>query len=259
MDLELAGKSALITGASRGIGRAIAASLALERCNLLLCARGDNALQATADELREAHGVRVETVAADITQPDVPERLVETTRQRLGGLDILVGNAGGNSRGRFEETTDDAWAEIMDLNVYSHLRTARAAIPVMKASGGGSMVFIASIFGREAGGAGLSIYNTTKSALISAAKIMAVELGEDNIRVNTVAPGSIRFPGGSWDKRVKADPEAMKQFVAANIPMGRFGRAEEVADVVTFLSSTRASWVSGACLPVDGVQSHSLM
>jgi len=249
----------LITGASRGIGRAIAASLALERCNLLLCARGDNALQATADELREAHGVRVETVAADITQPDVPERLVETTRQRLGGLDILVGNAGGNSRGRFEETTDDAWAEIMDLNVYSHLRTARAAIPVMKASGGGSMVFIASIFGREAGGAGLSIYNTTKSALISAAKIMAVELGEDNIRVNTVAPGSIRFPGGSWDKRVKADPEAMKQFVAANIPMGRFGRAEEVADVVTFLSSTRASWVSGACLPVDGVQSHSLM
>lgn len=249
----------MITGASRGIGRAIAASLALERCNLLLCARGDNALQATADELREAHGVRVETVAADITQPDVPERLVETTRQRLGGLDILVGNAGGNSRGRFEETTDDAWAEIMDLNVYSHLRTARAAIPVMKASGGGSMVFIASIFGREAGGAGLSIYNTTKSALISAAKIMAVELGEDNIRVNTVAPGSIRFPGGSWDKRVKADPEAMKQFVAANIPMGRFGRAEEVADVVTFLSSTRASWVSGACLPVDGVQSHSLM
>ncbi len=259
MDLELTGKTALITGASRGIGRAIAASLASENCNLLLCARGAEALEATAHELRVAHGVRVETAAADITQPDVPARLVESARQHFGSLHILVGNAGGNSRGRFEDTTDEAWAEIMDLNVYSHLRTARAAIPVLKASGGGSMIFVASIFGREAGGAGLSIYNTTKSALISAAKIMAVELGGDKIRVNTVAPGSIRFPGGSWDKRVQADPEAMKQFVAANIPMGRFGRADEVADVVSFLASARASWVSGACLTIDGVQSHSLI
>lgn len=259
MDLELTGKTALVTGASRGIGRAIAASLASEKCNLLLCARGEEALETTASELRASHGVRVETMAADITQQNVPAQLVEKAEHLFGGLHILVGNAGGNSRGRFEDTTDKAWADIMDLNVYSHLRTARAAIPVMKASGGGSMVFVASIFGREAGGAGLSIYNTTKSALISAAKIMAVELGEDNIRVNTVAPGSIRFPGGSWDKRVKADPEAMKQFVADNIPMGRFGQSEEVGDVVAFLASARASWVSGACLPIDGVQSHSLI
>jgi len=259
MDLELTGKTALVTGASRGIGRAIAASLAAENCQLLLCARGTVALEQTAHELRQAHGVRVETVAMDITVPDAPSRLVETARERFGGLHVLVGNAGGNSRGRFEDTTDEAWADIMDLNVYSHLRTARAAIPVMKASGGGSMVFVASIFGREAGGAGLSIYNTTKSALISASKIMAVELGGDGIRVNTVAPGSIRFPGGSWDKRVKADPEAMKQFVADHIPMGRFGRADEVGDVVAFLVSARASWVSGACLTVDGVQSHSLI
>jgi 3-oxoacyl-[acyl-carrier protein] reductase len=129
----------------------------------------------------------------------------------------------------------------------------------MRKRGGGAMVFIASIFGREAGGAGLSIYNTTKSALISSCKIMAVELGKDGIRVNTVAPGSIRFPGGSWDKRVKSDPDGMARFVADNIPMGRFGTAEEVADVVTFLSSARAGWVSGACITVDGVQSHSLI
>jgi 3-oxoacyl-[acyl-carrier protein] reductase len=120
-------------------------------------------------------------------------------------------------------------------------------------------VFIASIFGREAGGSGLSIYNTTKSALISAAKILALELAPYNIRVNTVAPGSIRFPGGSWDRRMQEDPEGMQHFIAQNLPMGRFGTVEEIADVVTFLVSERASLITGACLNVDGGQSRSLI
>jgi 3-oxoacyl-[acyl-carrier protein] reductase len=129
----------------------------------------------------------------------------------------------------------------------------------MRKGGGGAIVFISSIFGREAGGPGLSIYNATKSALISVAKIMATELAGEGIRVNSVAPGSIRFPGGSWDRRVREDPEAMQEFIEANLPLGRFGTVDEIADVVTFLSSERASLLTGACINVDGGQSHSLI
>ena len=129
----------------------------------------------------------------------------------------------------------------------------------MRAAGGGSIVFVSSVFGREKGGPGLSIYNTTKTALISAAGIMALELAKDTIRVNCVAPGSIQFPGGSWDKRVQSDPEGMRKFVDANLPLGRFGRADEVADVVTFLASERASLITGACIAVDGSQGRSLV
>ncbi|MEM1126066.1 MAG: SDR family NAD(P)-dependent oxidoreductase [Bacteroidota bacterium] len=258
MDLGLQDKVALVTGASRGIGRAIATELARAGCKLVVCARGADALEDAAEAYRQA-GADVVTVAVDITDPAASAQLVQTARDQFGRLDVLVGNAGGNRRKPFAETTDEDWGDIMELNLMSHLRCARTAIPLMEEEGGGSIIFISSIFGREAGGAGLSIYNTTKSALISAAKIMALELAPHGIRVNTVAPGSIRFPGGSWDRRVKSDPEGMAAFVAANLPIGRFGKAEEVADVVTFLASPRASLVTGTCLNVDGGQSHSLI
>ena len=258
MDLALKNKVALVVGASRGIGRAIAESLAREGCDLVLCARGKEPLEQVAGELG-SYGTRIETIALDITHSEASEQLVAFSKEKFKGIDFLIANAGGNKRGRFEDTTEDDWTEILNLNLTAHLRTARAIIPVMREAKGGSIVFIASIFGREAGGAGLSIYNTTKSALISAAKIMAIELASYGIRVNTVAPGSIRFPGGSWDKRCIADPDGMASFIADNIPLGRFGRAEEVADVVAFLVSERASWVSGACINVDGVQSKSLI
>jgi len=258
MDLGLKGKVAIVSGASRGIGLAIAHGLAKEGCRLLVCARGQEGLDKAIASL-DAHGTEIHGLALDVTDPESGNRLADEAMQRFGGIDILVANAGGNRRGQFEDTTDQDWEDILELNLKSHLRTARAVIPAMKESEAGSIVFISSIFGREAGGAGLSIYNTTKSALISAAKIMAIELGAHGIRVNSVAPGSIRFEGGSWDRRCKDDPEGMKQFIADNIPMGRFGSAEEVADVVTFLSSKRASWVSGSCITVDGVQSHSLI
>jgi 3-oxoacyl-[acyl-carrier protein] reductase len=121
------------------------------------------------------------------------------------------------------------------------------------------VIFISSIFGREAGGKGLSLYNTTKAALISLAKILSLEEAPHGIRVLSVAPGSIRFPGGSWDRRAQEDPEGIAQFVAQNLPYGRFGTVEEVASVVTFLASPRASLITGACIPVDGGQSRSLI
>jgi 3-oxoacyl-[acyl-carrier protein] reductase len=139
------------------------------------------------------------------------------------------------------------------------VRLTRLALPGMIARRAGVVLFVSSIFGREAGGVSLSLYNTTKSAIISLAKILSLELAPHGIRVNSVAPGSLRFPGSSWDKRVLADPEGMAKFVQENIPIGRFGTPREVADVVTFLVSDRASLVTGACLNVDGGQSHSLI
>ncbi len=257
MDLGLEGKVGIVTGASRGIGREIAASLAGEGCKLVVCARGEKELRVAADELGDSDSICL--IAADITEAGVEDELVQTALDKFGRLDVFVGNAGGNRRKPFESTSDEDWLDIYHLNVLSHLRCARRAIPAMRANGGGAITFISSIFGREAGGPGLSIYNSTKSALLSAAKIMAIELASEGIRVNTVAPGSIRHPGGSWDRRVKENPEAMEEFVKANIPLGRFGTAQEVGDVVCFLSSPRASLVTGACLNVDGGQSQSLI
>ncbi|MCY4399229.1 MAG: SDR family NAD(P)-dependent oxidoreductase [Gemmatimonadetes bacterium] len=258
MDLGLAGKVAVVTGGSRGLGFFSARALAAEGARLAICARGEDGLAAAAETLR-AQGGDVLTVACDIGEAEGAESLIEAVRDRYGGVDVLVNNVGGNRRGRFEETTDRDWLDIIELNVLSGFRASRAAIPLMRERGGGSIVFVSSVFGREKGGPGLSIYNTTKSALISAAGIMALELAKDGIRVNCVAPGSIRFAGGSWDKRVKADPDGMRAFVRSNLPLGRFGRGEEVGDVVAFLSSRRASLITGACVAVDGAQGRSLV
>ena len=258
MDLGLGGKVAVVTGGSRGLGFYSARALAAEGARLAICARGADGLGAAAETLR-ADGAEVLAVQCDVAEEEGAGELIEAVRERYGVLDVLVNNVGGNRRGRFEEVGDQDWLDIIQLNMLSGFRTARLAIPMMRERGGGSIVFISSVFGREKGGPGLSIYNTTKSALISAAGIMALELAPEGIRVNCVAPGSIRFPGGSWDKRVKADPEGMRAFVKANLPLGRFGRGEEVGDVVAFLASERASLITGACIAADGAQGRSLV
>jgi 3-oxoacyl-[acyl-carrier protein] reductase len=258
MDLGLKGKVAVVTGSSRGIGKGIAKGLADEGCRMVICARGEEKLETTAEEFRNS-GVEVLALPLDITKKEEVIILRDKTLSTYGTIDILVNNVGSNKRGRFEDTLDEDWRSIMDINLLSHGEISRQFIPAMKKQKSGSIIFISSIFGRESGGATLSIYNATKSALISMAKVMATELSGEGIRVNSVAPGSIRFPGGSWDKRCIDDPEGMAKFIENELPIGRFGMVEEVANVVSFLSSEKASLVTGACLNVDGGQSRSLI
>ena len=257
MNLGLDGRTAIVTGASRGIGKYIALELARQGSNVAICARTESDLDAAAAEIRD-EGAEVLALPMDMTETGEPKRLVEEAHNRFERIDIYVGNVGGNRRGDFEELSDEDWEALINLNFMSHVRVSRAAIPHMRDVDDASICYISSIFGRELGGAGLSLYNTTKSALISVSKVMAQELAPE-IRVNSVAPGSIRFPGGSWDQRVKEQPEKMTEFVEENIAIERFGRATEVADAVTFLCSERASLITGACINVDGGQSRSLI
>ncbi len=279
MDMKLEGKVALVTGSSQGIGKGIALGLAAEGCHVVMCARGREALEEAAEEVRragEAKGAEAVAVEVDVTAEGASDRLVGATEERFGRLDAVVLNVGGNRRKPFVETTDEDWADLLELNFLSHVRTARRALSLLPeapqpkdAEGGdevaeidrhgGVILFISSIFGREAGGPELTLYNTTKSALISLAKIMALELAPKGIRVNSVAPGSILFPGGGWHRRLVEKPEAIARFIEDELPSGRFGRVEEVADLVTFLCSPRASLITGTCFNADGGQSRSLI
>jgi 3-oxoacyl-[acyl-carrier protein] reductase len=259
MNLDLAGKVALVTGSSRGLGLASAMALVKEGCHVAISARGDARLQEAAGELREvaAEGATVLPIVADVSKAADVERLVETTVRTLGGLDVLVNNVGLARGSTIVDTTDAEWAEAIDQTLLPAIRASRLAVPHMRRRGAGVIIMIASIWGRESGGR--MTYNAVKAAEISLAKAMAQQLARDNIRVNSVAPGSISFPGGSWFKRQQEDPAGMAEFVRRELPFGRFGRAEEVGDVVAFLSSSRASWISGASITVDGCQSRSLI
>lgn len=256
MDLGLTNKVAMISGASRGIGRAIALGLAAEGCRLSLCARGKERLDKTAQEVGE-RASDVLATALDVTQEAEAQDWVEETQQRFGGVDILINNVGGSRPGGNLEATRSDWQAGFALNFFSALDLCRLVVPAMQERQTGCVINITSIYGREWGGP--MTYNASKAAMISLSKEMARELAPKGIRVNSVAPGSILFPGGSWEKRQKENPEGIAAFVKAELPAGRFGKPEEVADVVVFLASERANWVSGACLNVDGCQSRSLI
>lgn len=249
IDLELAGKACLVGGASRGIGRAIAHALAREGGRIAAIARGRADLDALLAELPGQGHV---AIAADVATADGATAAVDGCVAALGGIDIVVANA-GKSFARTADAMDDAdLASSLDANLWTAARIAQRAAPHLIARGGGSITMISSIWGREAGGA--PGYNTAKASVIALAKALARDYARHAIRVNSVAPGSILFPGGGWDRRRTADPAGMAAFVEREIPMGRFGTPEEVADVVAFLASSRARWITGACIPVDGGQ-----
>ncbi|MBZ5555792.1 MAG: SDR family oxidoreductase [Acidobacteriia bacterium] len=259
MDLELTGKIAIVTGSTKGLGLACASALLQEGCNVTICARGEEGIVTAVTQLREIPGAsdRLLAIQADLATDKGVADVVIRTLETFGGLDILINNVGLAQGAGIVDTPDAQWQEALDQTLFPAIRASRMAVPHMRKRGGGAIVMIASIWGRESGGR--MTYNAVKAAEISLAKSMAQQLAKDNIRVNSVAPGSIRFPGGSWDRRVHADPEGMAEWVRRELPFGRFGRPEEVGAAVAFLVSPRASWISGASVPVDGCQSRSLI
>jgi 3-oxoacyl-[acyl-carrier protein] reductase len=259
VDLGLTDKVAIVTGSSRGLGLASALALVQEGCRVAICARGEARLEEAATELRHAAGAndRVLPILADVASAAGVEAVVGNTIATFGELDILVNNVGLGGGSTIVDTTDEQWREAIDQTLFPAIRASRLAVPHMRRRGGGSIVMIASIWGRESGGR--MTYNAVKAAEISLAKSLAQQLARDNIRVNSVAPGSILFPGGSWHRRQQQDPAGIADFVMRELPFGRFGRPEEVGAVVAFLVSSRASWISGTSVPVDGCQSRSLI
>ncbi len=257
MDLLLKDKVALVTGSSRGLGYASARALVDEGCRVCLCARGEEQLLKAGAELASLARTsdRVTAVRADLSTRGGAEAAVAHAVSVFGGLDIVVNNVGRATGTDIVATTDEEWQAAFDETLFPAVRVSRLAVPHLRRRGGGAIIMIASIWGRESGGR--MTYNAVKAAQISLAKAMAQQLARDNIRVNSVAPGSILFEGGSWWKRQQQDPEAIADMLARELPFGRFGRPEEVGAVVAFLASGRASWISGACITVDGCQSRS--
>jgi 3-oxoacyl-[acyl-carrier protein] reductase len=255
MDLELNGKRALVTGGTRGIGRTIAERLAAEGCSLAICARDADAVERTTADLRRDRGATVHGAAVDVTDAPALERFIAGAGAALGGLDLLVANAGGSAGGeRLGNAGAEEWRMTFDLNVVHAAVAARAAAPLMRDAGGGAMVFIASISGTRP--QPRAQYAAAKAAEIHLAASLARELGPDGIRVNSLSPGSILFPGGSWERRRESDTDAFEHWVRDEFPLGRLGRADEVADVACFLLSARASWISGTDIVVDGAQNQ---
>jgi len=286
MDLGLSGKSALLIGAGRGLGGAAAMVMAREGCKVALVARTRADVEARAAACKALGAPQALAIVADATDPASLRRSVDTTAMEFGSLDILVTLVGGSQPGGTAELTGADWEAAYDRNLWPAVRASRYALPHLIASAvrrgfaaahplqqapaiaatdtpapglvqrePSVILHVASIFGREGGGS--LTYNTAKAALIALAHEQARELAPRGVRVLSIAPGSVLHPGGSWERRLQKDPAETVAFVQREIPFGRFGTAEEIGDAIAFLVSTRASWIAGACVVVDGGQSRS--
>ena len=257
MDLGLHDKVAFIAGSSRGIGLAIARAFLREGAKAVITGRNAESLEkASALLAAEAGAQRVLSIRGDMTDPKEIQRALDETVAIFGGIDAVVANVGsGTARGGWNLTLDD-WQSALNINLLGSMALASAALPHLIARGGGSLTFTSSIVGCEATNAPVT-YSAAKAAVQSAMKSLSRLVGPHGVRVNAVAPGNVLFPGGSWERKLAERREFFEQYIQSEVPLQRFGQPEEIADAVVFLASERASFITGACLVVDGGQTRS--
>ena len=247
MQISLTGKRAVVAGGSRGIGRSIALAFAAAGAAVSICARGQAALDATKNAI-SSHGVKAHAGMCDLADKDAIAAYIAAAAQALGGIDVLVNNASG-----FGASDDETgWAKSIEIDVMATVRASHAAVPLIEQAGGGAILNISSISGYRASGR-TAPYAAVKAAVINYTMSQALALASKKIRVNAIAPGSIEFPGGTWEKRKTSDPN-LYNAILRSIPWGRLGTPEEVANAALFLCSDAATWVTGQTLTVDGGQ-----
>jgi 3-oxoacyl-[acyl-carrier protein] reductase len=255
-------KVALVCAASKGLGRASAEALARDGFHVAICARGADALEATAEAIRQAGG-DVLAIPADLSRADDVDRVIASTVDWFGGLDVLVTNTGGPPSGPFMSLDERAWTEAIDALLLSVVRLCRTAVPHMQQRGGGRIINVTSISVKQPI-AGLVLSNALRSAVTSLAKTLSVELAPDKILVNCVAPGYTRTDrvvelSQQSAAREGTSAEAVEQRIVSGIPIGRMGDPKEFGDVVAFLASPAASYISGVTIPVDGGWTRGLL
>jgi len=252
MDLGLKGRTALVTASSKGMGKACALGLAAEGARVVMCARTERDVMAAADDVRARTGAEVIAMAADVTRAEDVTALVARAREAFGGVDVLVANAGGPPRGVFDELTDAQWYGAFEVSLLSVVRLIREVLPDMRRRRWGRIITIQSSSVKQPI-AGLDLSNAVRPGTAGLMKTLATDLGRDNILVNTVCPGRIltdRLLGGA--RETGLSPEEYARHAGADVPLGRVGTPEEFADVVVFLASERASYVTGVAVQVDG-------
>jgi 3-oxoacyl-[acyl-carrier protein] reductase len=253
LDLGLTGHVAVVTGGTRGIGRAICKGLISEGCHVSLCARDRREVDETVSELSTG-GARARGDVADVTVPGELEHLIDATAAEVGEIHHLVANVGGTiGQGSLDATAED-WARTFDLNVGHAIRAIRAVVRHMRTPEECSIVIISSVSGSKPGPR--AQYGASKAAEIFLAGALARDLASRRIRINAVSPGSILFPGGGWDRFRRQHESRFEAFVQQEFPWHRLGTPQEVADVVAFVLSPRARWINGANIAVDGAQNN---
>jgi 3-oxoacyl-[acyl-carrier protein] reductase len=256
MDLGLKGKVALVAGASQGMGRAAALLFAKEGAKVSICARGAAALNDAAAVIRKESGAEVLAMVADMDKPQDIQKFVNESARHFGRIDVIVNNAGGPPPGEFMKFTDDDWQNAFNLSFMSTMRMTREAVPHMRKAGGGRVINITSYAVKEPI-AGLVLSNAVRSAVIGWAKTLSRELARDNILINNVCPGRIDTDRAQKLNKARADRvgkpvEEINKEMAAEVPLGRYGTADEAADLIVFLGSDRASYITGTTIQIDG-------